>query len=158
MTNQQTTRQQANGRQTQTPATPPAAAPPSAHAQAPAMVATAEAALPVSVTVNAEKNASLNLRFDYRGGNFQLTLRDDNGTALLDKIDAVLDRLERMGATLNAGGAATRPSQVAPAGTPSCPDGHGPMKASDKKPGTFYCPHVIAESAGKKIYCQQKSG
>lgn len=39
---------------------------------------------------------------------------------------------------------------------PMCPDGHGPMKPS-KKHGGYYCPHVIAESAGKKIYCQQKA-
>lgn len=105
-----------------------------------------------------EAPASLNLRFDYRGATgIQLTLRDVTGGALLTKLDSVLNHLEKIGATF-APAAAARPSQVAPAGTPVCPDGHGPMKASTKKEGQFFCPHVIAESAGKKIYCQQKTG
>lgn len=123
-------------------------------APAPAIVANTP---PAPAITFAEAPASLNLRFDYRGATgLQLTLRDVNGSTLLDKLDAVLDRLERMGATFNAP-APARASQVAPAGTPMCPDGHGPMKESTKKAGTFFCPHVIAESAGKKIYCQQKA-
>ena len=106
-----------------------------------------------------EAPGSLNLRFDYRGANVQLTLRDSSGSALLDKLDSILNRLEKMGAVpagqqtatataTNGGGSAK----------PVCPTHGTEMKAS--KHGGFYCPKVISENDGQgnKVYCKAKSG
>lgn len=103
-----------------------------------------------------EAPASINLRFDYRGANIQLTLRDVSGAALLTKLDPILDYLEKIGATLPAASGGATP--VASPGTPVCPDGHGPMKASIKKPGSFFCSAVVGThpQTGKKLYCTHK--
>jgi len=54
----------------------------------------------------------------------------------------------------NAGG---QPAPT-PAGVPTCPDGHGAMKASTKKPGEYFCPAVVGNhpQTGKKLYCTHK--
>lgn len=110
-----------------------------------------------------EAPASINFRFDYRGAaGIQMTLRGASGLELLDRLNAAMDRLEFLGATFSSN---TRPApNAAPAGSasasgeaPMCPDGHGAMKPS-KKTGGWFCSKVIAESAGKKIYCQHKVG
>jgi hypothetical protein len=102
-----------------------------------------------------EAPASINLRFDYRGANMQFTLRETTGTELLNKLDAVLDRLEAMGATFGTSNG--RAQQVAPAGAPVCPTHGVPMKES--KFGGWYCPEKVADNdgTGKPIYCKQKS-
>jgi hypothetical protein len=103
-----------------------------------------------------EAPASLNFRFDYRGATgIQLTLRDVSGGALLGKIDAVIDHLEKMGATFS-GGSGSAPTPPAPAGAPTCPTHGKPMKQSQH--GGWFCPHKIADDdgAGKPIYCKQK--
>jgi hypothetical protein len=143
----------ANQRQQQPQAPPPAHPPAQAAAPIPAQPHQAQPAQ--AVTFN-EAPASINLKFDYRGANIQLTLRDTSGSALLAKIDPVLDHLEKMGATFTspAGGART----VAAPGTPNCPDGHGPMRESSKKPGSYYCPAAVGThpQTGKKLYCTHK--
>lgn len=102
-----------------------------------------------------EAPASITFKISYRGFDDVLfTLRAGSGLELLAKIDPAIDKLESMGATpAHRGSARTNGNGAGPA----CPDGHGPMKASTKKAGSFYCPAAIAESAGKKIYCQQKA-
>lgn len=104
-----------------------------------------------------EAPASINLRFDYRGANIQLTLRDESGSVLLDKLDPVLNRLESMGATFG-NGAGQPPQTVAPAGAPICPTHGTPMKPS-KTGGGWYCPKKVADvgggaDGGKPIYCK----
>jgi hypothetical protein len=125
----------------------------------------AQPAHPVALPTFSEAPSSINLHFDYKGyEGIQLTLRDVSGSQLLDKLNAVIDRLEKMGATPAAdrrrGGGwkddAGGQGETSGGAHPQCPDGHGEMKVS-KKNGGWYCPHVIAESAGKKIYCQQKA-
>jgi hypothetical protein len=41
---------------------------------------------------------------------------------------------------------------------PMCPDGHGPMKQSTKKPGSWYCPASVGThpQTGKNLYCTHK--
>lgn len=43
-------------------------------------------------------------------------------------------------------------------GPPLCPDGHGPMKASTKAAGEWFCSHVVGThpQTGKKLYCTHK--
>jgi hypothetical protein len=104
-----------------------------------------------------EAPASLTLKISYRGyTDILFTLRDTSGAGLLGKLDAALNKFEKMGIT--PGGSARGNGHAAPAANgdaPLCPDGHGPMKASQKH-GGWYCTKVIAESAGKKVYCKQK--
>jgi len=45
-----------------------------------------------------EAPASCNVKFNWRGFDTMLTLRDTSGKALLDKMGAVLDTLEKLGA------------------------------------------------------------
>lgn len=106
-----------------------------------------------------EAPASINLRFDYRGANIQLTLRESSGLVLLNKLDVVMDHLENRGAVFSgqrSGGNAGAAGESA-AG-PVCPDGHGPMKPSTKKPGEYFCPATVGNhpQTGKKLYCAHK--
>lgn len=166
MTNQTTPRQQAarqtNGRQAAAqpaaPVTPPAAASPQ-----PAIPATPPAQpAPAPVTFS-EAPSSINLRFDYKGyEGIQLTLRDVSGSQLLHKLDAVLGKLEAMGATPTAerkrGGQPQTSESSAPAadeaGAPPVCQYHGPMKPSTKKAGSWYCPAKMGDGS----YCKSKSG
>lgn len=122
----------------------------------PAVTPPAQPAAPVVVPAFNEAPSSINLRFDYKGyESIQLTLRDVSGAQLLDKLNAVIDRLDKMGATPTTNG--RRPGgQPAPAGESSDRDAapvckyHGPMKPS-KKPGAFYCPAKM----GDGTYCKE---
>lgn len=115
---------------------------------------------PTASPAFSEAPASVTLKFDYRGYDLMLTLRDVTGAGLLSKLDPVLDRLEKMGASPGQRGAAPAAS-AAPAVTgdapPLCPEHGTPMKPSAKKAGSWFCTSVIAESGGKKIYCQCKA-
>lgn len=165
MTNQtQTTRQQPNGRAAQTP--PPAATP----APQPTATTPPVQPAPAAVTFN-EAPSSINLRFDYKGyEGIQLTLRDVSGAQLLQKLDAVIVKLAAMGATPTAernrnasgryaserGGQAQGETSTTSAigeAIPVC-QYHGPMKASTKKPGSYYCPAKMGDGS----YCKEKSG
>lgn len=165
MTNQQTTRQQPNGRPAPAqpapvPSQPATAAPPIQAMGAPA--GQAPLAPTPSVNVYTESPASMNVKFIYRGADLMITLRESNGTALLDKLDAVLDRIERMGGVLKtarggqAQGEASAPATggMATGEAPPVCQYHGPMKPSTKKPGSFYCPAKMGDGS----YCKEKVG
>ena len=95
----------------------------------------------------AEAPASLTLKVSYRGyDDIQFTLRDASGTALLDKLDTVLNRLEKMGAQPSK---ASSEAAVTDA-PPICPF-HGPMKRSNKFAG-FYCPKKMGDGS----FCKEK--
>jgi len=102
-----------------------------------------------------EAPASLTLKISYRGYNDVLfTLRSNSGVDLLSKLDAVLDRLEKMGAepapARDATPAGAGQANGAPAEPPICRY-HGPMKPS-KKHGGWYCPKKMGDGS----YCQEK--
>lgn len=117
----------------------------------------------MSTTPNGNHNfteapASLTLKISYRGfSDVLFTLRADSGLELLGKLDAVIDKLEAIGATPGQRGHG--PAPVGNGGGRMCPDGHGPMKESTKKPGEYYCPAVVGThpQTGKKLYCTHKS-
>ena len=102
-----------------------------------------------------EAPASVNLRFNYRGAVLQFTLRGESGAELLGKVDPMLDKLEKMGATFSSGGT-SRP--VAASNAPICAAHGQPMKAS-KKGGGWYCSKKVADVGGgsdgsKPIFCK----
>lgn len=141
MTNQQTPRQQTNGRAAQ-----PAQATPQAATPQPVTPPAETKPAPAPATFS-EAPSSINLRFDYKGyEGIQLTLRDVSGSQLLHKLDAVLDKLEKMGATPATGKRqAAGQAGDAPAGgmavsgdAPPVCKYHGPMKPSRFK--GWYCP------------------
>ena len=124
----------------------------------------------------AEAPASLNLRFHYAGYDVQLTLRDEAGSILLDKLDPVLDRLRVMGAApvgsmpYNGGEAAAagngkggEPTTAArgngdgTGGGHICPTHNVAMRAysrnghtwhSHRLPSGLWCKGKVAEGAG----------
>ena len=100
-----------------------------------------------------EAPASVTLKISYRGyTDILFTLRDNSGVGLLDKLGPVIDRFEKMGITPNAG--QRGPSQPGPAqsaaGGAICPEHGTPMKQGKKG---WYCPMVVTEVQGRKIYC-----
>jgi hypothetical protein len=64
-------------------------------------VTMAEKELILKGSLNTEAPASLTVRFRYQGYDSMLTLRDGDGTSLLEKLETVAERLESMGASGN---------------------------------------------------------
>lgn len=98
------------------------------------------------------------------GADVLLTIRDgatvESAQTLIDTLAGAMKYAkDKYGLTpqANGNGHATNGATNGNGAGPVCPEGHGPMKASTKKAGSFYCPAVITESAGKKVYCQQKA-
>jgi hypothetical protein len=109
------------------------------------------AAAPVAPAATySEAPASLTLKIAYRGyADILFTLRDSSGAGLLDKLNVVIDRFEKMGITpssVRGGGPATASGDA-----PMCPDDHGPMKQGKRG---WFCSKVVTEVQGKKIYCR----
>lgn len=85
---------------------------------------------------------------------FPITITYNDMT--LDRLDEALAALFERGYTPaeplpNAPAAA--PVPVAQPGQPPICVYHGPMKESDKRPGTWYCPKKLADGSG---YCKEK--
>lgn len=99
-----------------------------------------------------EAPSSINLRFNYRGAQgLQLTLRNMKGWTLLDNLDMVMDKLEKMGATFgpqaNTANAA-RPPADANGPRPDCPShGNGVGKDMDRSKhfAGWYCPNKMQD-------------
>jgi hypothetical protein len=83
-------------------------------------------------------------------GGFQvvITLNDMK----LDQLEQALDQLLERGYMPANPTPAAAGSTAAPGTPPLCPY-HGPMKESEKRPGTFYCPKKLADGSG---YCKEK--
>ncbi|MCZ7568908.1 MAG: hypothetical protein M5U01_10025 [Ardenticatenaceae bacterium] len=109
-----------------------------------------------------EAPASATLRVHLRGYDLLLTLRDHSGLALLEKVTAAIDHLERLGATPapthDAGRAGSGSPQAAGAGgaAPRCPTHGREMKPARR--GGWFCPARIADDdgSGKPAYCRHK--
>ena len=82
-----------------------------------------------------------------------LTLRDDSGAALLPKVQAAIEHLNKMGAQPNGKGNGGNGGN---GNAPTCPTHGRPMKPS--KHGGWYCPVKVADDdgTGKPVYCKQK--
>lgn len=100
-----------------------------------------------------EAPASATIRFALGGYDTMLTLRDDAGKELLDKVQAAISYLDGLGAQANGGNGGNGAS-----GAPVCPTHGKPMKKS--KFGGWYCPVKVADDdgTGKPVYCKQKVG
>lgn len=85
------------------------------------------------------------------GYQITITLNDIRLDALDDALSTLIERgyLPYEPAAPNPTPAAT---SAAPQTPPVCPY-HGPMKESDKRPGTYYCPKKMADNSG---YCKEK--
>jgi len=102
-----------------------------------------------------EAPASCNVRFTWRGFDTMLTLRDTSGKALLDKMGAALDTLEKLGAE-PTGYRSNGQNATTNGNAPLCPTHGQPMKPS--KYGGWYCAVKIADDdgTGRAVYCKQK--
>ena len=91
-----------------------------------------------------EAPCSVNVRLTIDGRDVQLTLRDQDEGRLLARLAAVLKQYP---------GQAPAQGQPSPATdvTPPC-QYHGPMKASTKAPGTFFCTRKLADGS----YCPSR--
>lgn len=107
---------------------------------------------PASITVKVVDPAN---QFEYL-----VTVREAQaGLALIGFIPEISAELMGLGlvAFLDSRRPATSPA--ATGGVPNCPDGHGPMKASTKVDGEFYCSHSVGvhPQTQKKLYCMHKA-
>jgi hypothetical protein len=102
-----------------------------------------------------EAPASVTIRsYDSDGFDVMLTLRSTDTTDLLARTAKALEWLKTNGYTPNRGDRCVTPAATgaAEAGTPVC-EYHGPMKASSKAPGTWYCPSKMGDGS----YCKSKA-
>ena len=109
----------------------------------------APALLPAAPPTFSEAPASVNVKFGWRGYNdILLTLRGTSGMEVLTKLGAALDKLEQMGAQpgTGRGGPATATGDA-----PQCQEHGKPMKQGKRG---WFCPQIITEVQGKKIYCK----
>lgn len=112
-----------------------------------------------------EAPASINFKFEYRGANVMLTMRGMSGMEVLDKLDAAMKKLEKMGAIFLVhtsqpnNGNGDSASAIATGPAPMCPTHGAAMKESKHKAGTWYCPKQIApdDGTGNPVYCKQKA-
>lgn len=114
---------------------------------------------PASITVKVVDPAS---QFDYL-----VTVREARaGIALIGRIPEISAALMELGLVAmdaySDGRRAERQegkSAGGNGGVPNCPDGHGPMKASTKVDGEFYCSHSVGvhPQTQKKLYCMHKA-
>jgi hypothetical protein len=92
-----------------------------------------------------EAPASVNVRVVVAGYEVQWTLRDTDETRLAGRLAALLAQYPKAG-TASPGGAAPVPPPVCRF--------HGPMKASSKAPGSFYCTKRVHDGS----YCTERGG
>jgi len=93
-----------------------------------------------------EAPASVNVRVVVAGYEVQWTLRDVDETRLAGRLAALLAQYPKEG-TASPSGAASAPQP------PVCRF-HGPMKASSKAPGSFYCTKKLHDGS----YCLERGG
>lgn len=111
-------------------------------------------ALPTAGPTFTEAPASVTLKVAYRGySDILFTLRDASGIGLLEKLDRVMDKFEKMGIA-PAIGHTSSGAPIASGGpvgeTPVC-EYHGPMKRNNRNNGWF-CPKKM----GDGTYCKTK--
>lgn len=106
---------------------------------------------PVAAPTFTEAPASVTLKVAYRGyADILFTLRDASGIGLLEKLDRVMDKFEKMGIAPAMGHTPGPQAPATPGAGAICPEHGTPMKQGKKG---LYCPHVVAEVQGRKIYC-----
>lgn len=96
-----------------------------------------------------EAPASANVRLCIHGADVQWTLRDQDEDRLAERLERLLTRFPQQ-AKAPEGPASAAPAQ-APGEPPKCLY-HGPMKASTKAPGTFFCTKKLADGS----YCPSR--
>jgi len=99
---------------------------------------------PPVVSALPEVAASVNVWILVHGRECQFTLRGNDEAAVAVRLEALLARYPAPGQAHEA--TAPREAEVP---TPTCPT-HGPLKASTKAPGTWYCP---ARNEDDDAYC-----
>jgi hypothetical protein len=95
-----------------------------------------------------EAPASVNVRLTIGGREVQWTLRDADEARLAVRLEALLQRYPLPQP------AAPAPQAFSPAASPAAPvcPYHGPLKASTKAPGTWYCTARMADGS----YCKSR--
>ena len=93
-----------------------------------------------------EARSNANVRLTIAGRDVQVTLRDDDEGALLERLTRLLERYPAPASAPDA----PAPTHAASA-TPVCAY-HGAMKPSTKAAGTFYCPSKM----GDGTYCKER--
>jgi hypothetical protein len=94
-----------------------------------------------------EARASCNVYLTISGHTVQVTLRDQNEQQMLERLQILLDRYP----AAPERGREPQAQAQAPVEPPRCPY-HGPMKASTKAPGTFFC----TARMGDDSYCKSR--
>jgi hypothetical protein len=97
-----------------------------------------------------EAPASVNVRLCIGGADVQWTLRDVDEHRLAERLEALLTRFPQQ--AKEPKGEASTPAPAQTSGeTPICAT-HGPMKASAKAPGTFFCSKKLFDGS----YCKER--
>lgn len=99
-------------------------------------------------------NAKVIVNFSYGDWPMTLEVADITSDGLAVKLGQIVKVLDEAGATPAAHAPTTNAAPAAPGGNepPIC-EYHGPMKASTKAPGTFYCPQKMGDGS----YCKSKA-
>jgi hypothetical protein len=106
---------------------------------------------PASVASLGEAPASCNVCVMIGGHKVQVTLRDSDEQRMLERLQTLLERYPAAPAQPASAPHATTPQTPAVSETPVCLY-HGPMKASTKAVGTFYCPSKMGDGS----YCKER--
>jgi hypothetical protein len=103
---------------------------------------------PIATPTFTEAPASVTLKISYRGySDILFTLRDASGVGLLDKLNLVMDRFEKIGITPSA----AKTTAAGPVNEAPICEYHGPMKRNNRNNGWF-CPKKM----GDGTYCKSK--
>ena len=101
--------------------------------------------LPCPCPTLPEARCSVNVRLVVHGHDVQVTLRGDEETEVMGRLEAILAQYPAPQPT------APPAASPGPGDTPQCKY-HGAMKASTKAPGTFYCTKKLADGS----YCPSR--
>jgi hypothetical protein len=109
-------------------------------------------ASPSNVTPITEKQPAPSAKFTIGAmlDGFPITIEVEGAA---DKLRAMIDRLKAIGAKPPVAQASTPAQPETKKAPPICPDHNKPMKASQNKPGSWFCPRRTDEGN----YCPHKA-